>query len=50
MTFGINEDSSFEEALIEKYGCEVFAYDPTITCAQSAFNASVRYILRFRWF
>lgn len=28
-SFGIGEDISFDEALIKKFGCKVFAFDPT---------------------
>ncbi|HIA03842.1 MAG TPA: FkbM family methyltransferase [Myxococcales bacterium] len=28
-SFGIGEDISFDRAMIEKYGCRVFAFDPT---------------------
>lgn len=28
-SFGIGEDISFDRAIIEKHGCEVFAFDPT---------------------
>jgi FkbM family methyltransferase len=28
-SFGVGEDISFDEALINKFGCKVFAFDPT---------------------
>jgi FkbM family methyltransferase len=28
-SFGVGEDLSFDRALIEKYGCQVWAFDPT---------------------
>ena len=28
-SFGVGEDISFDEAIIKKYGCQVYAFDPT---------------------
>ena len=34
MSFGINDDSTFEDALVENYNCDVYGYDPTISYPQ----------------
>ena len=28
--FGVNDDTSFEEELVNRTGCQVFAFDPTV--------------------
>ena len=31
VSFGIKDDSTFEEGMVERFGCKVFAFDPTLS-------------------
>jgi len=47
-SFGIGEDISFDLALIEKYGCRVFAFDPTPRSIQWLQRKNLP--AQFKWF